>query len=424
MYLYSISTNSRLKKAKRENNALKLLLLLIPIFEPKLFTQYSALQGLYIVLNVFELVYFLVNLTRSNERYLNLPVLGWIAYCIYLLLPMTLNNNYGGLLQWGRMSLTVLNAILLFEYAYKSNFEKLVKALAAYGICLLSINLVSVFMFPNGIIEPELYYMRDNAIYFLGIKTAFTTMIFPTVAAAGTLFYMNRKKYRGLLAFSIIVSILNIFSKMISTAVIGCILIVLLVMANKLFKIDLPFPLLVLLAVLLQIGVVFFNIQDVFSNLFEVFFNKDATLSSRTYIWGNAKNLILSSDTLNLLFGSGMTKQYAFVPYGDGYWQPHNQLLVWLYTGGLFGTAMISGFFCLLSQWKARHNQLYIFLSIMSFAVLVLSVTEVYFDVASCYIPILLLHYAEAAANSESEDQESTGSNNRLTNFDETYGRA
>lgn len=414
-----ILSNNGMKHTKKEISTRKLLLLVVPIFQPKLFTQYSVLQELYIVFNVLELIYFLVSLTRRNERYLNLPVLGWIAYCAYLLLPMVFNNNYGGLLQWGRMSLTVLNAILLFEYVYKSNFEKLVYVIATYGVCLLSINLVSIFMFPNGIIKPELYYMQDSAIYFLGIKTAFTTMIFSTVAAAGTLFYLNQKKYRGLFALSIFISMLNIFSKMISTAVIGCILVLLLVIANKLLKIDLPFPILVLFAVLLQIGVVFLNIQNVFSDLFEVLFNKDATLSSRTYIWENAKNLILSSDALNILFGNGMTKQYAFVPYGGGYWQPHNQLLVWLYTSGLFGTATITGFFCLLSQWKKRHNQLYIYLSIMSFAVLFLSITEVYFDVASCYIPILLLHYAEAVVNPKIGKEPSNS--NKLKNIVKVY---
>lgn len=371
-------------------------LLIIPIFEPKLFTQYSVTVGIYIFLNLLELLYFIAcSLTgHKNLKYIHYPLIVWICFQMYLFLSMLVNKNWGGILQWGYLSIMVCNLILLCEYTYRNQIIDLLRTMTKYGICLLLINYLTLLVFKNGIIAPEIYYMKDNATYFLGIKTSFTTMMFPTIAAAGSLYLMehNRKNTR-LLVLAVVACILNIFAKMISTAIVGLIIISVMLITYKFTKKRLSTPILYCSALIAQIAVVFFNIQNSFSWFFKIYFHKDASLSSRTYIWEQAKKLIESNGIMHLIFGSGIAKQHTFVPYGGGHWQPHNQLLVWIYTGGLVGICIILFFFFMLTKWKTEKNAIYYFLGIISFSVLFLSVTEIYFDVAVCYVPFVLLYY-------------------------------
>ena len=94
------------------------------------------------------------------------------------------------------------------------------------------------------------------------------------------------------------------------------------------------------------------------------------------------------------MFGNGIADQQAFVPYSGGLWQPHNQLLVWIYTGGIIGIIILLFYIFGLSKWRSKKNKVYYYLSIVCFAVIFLSVTEVYFDTAVCYVPFLILYFS------------------------------
>ena len=145
--------------------------------------------------------------------------------------------------------------------------------------------------------------------------------------------------------------------------------------------------------VVFQVLIVFFNIQVLFSSFFTDILHKDATLSSRTYIWENAKELLKNEDLPNLLFGNGVAEHNEVVYYSGDYWQPHNQLLVWLFNSGVFGTLYVLYFFNLLMKKKTNSNELYTTNLIICFTEMILTVTEVYFDVAVCYVPFLITYY-------------------------------
>lgn len=373
-----------------------MIIFLIPIFEPKLFTQYSITQFLYIMMNIVELLYFLLYFSGRNGKIIVYrPMIIWLVFQGYLFLSMLINNNFGGVLQWGYLTLMVVNLLFLCEYALVHDFMDLLKAIAIYGSLLLLINYITLLAFEDGVIPPEVYYMQDNATYFLGIKTAFTTMMFPTIAASGAVFLMEKNKKNVLmLIIAIVVSILNMAYKMISTAIVGCILIIAIVIICKITRRRLSNYVLFTSAILAQIAIVFFGVQEVFSVFFQLYFHKDASLSARTYIWKSAKKMIESSNIFHILFGNGIADQQAFVPYSGGLWQPHNQLLVWIYTGGIIGIIILLFYIFGLSKWRSKKNKVYYYLSIVCFAVIFLSVTEVYFDTAVCYVPFLILYFS------------------------------
>ena len=81
------------------------------------------------------------------------------------------------------------------------------------------------------------------------------------------------------------------------------------------------------------------------------------------------------------------------MPYDGSYWQPHSQLLVWLYSTGIFGTGFMLYF--LIKLCPKNHNKEFKYrcIIIMCFIELTLCVTEGYFDNAICFVPYLMLYY-------------------------------
>lgn len=377
--------------------------MLVPIFQPKLFSQYNSTTLIYIAFNVLELAYFLMYACFSKvSRGVHWPVIAWIAYRVYIMLIMIFTGNYGGILQWGYLSLVVVNLIFVCEYATDHDIKSLLKGVSYIGILLLLINFITLITFDRGIIRSTFYNVVDGDQYFLGIKTQFTTMMFPTVAASGTLYLMDKnKKNRNIVIISVLVCFFNIFNKSISTAIVGIVIIGIMLIMRKFFRAQWNFSTLFLFAIVIQIAMVFFNVQKYFSFFIETYLHKDASLSSRVFIWDSAKNLINNEGVMNLLFGNGTFNLNAFVPHAGGLWQPHNQLLVWVYTTGLVGTVIIFLFFIRLANWRVKKNEVYYYLCVIAFAVTFLSVNEVYFDVAVCYVPFLLLYYVGKFYESE-----------------------
>ena len=89
-----------------------MIIFLIPIFEPKLFTQYSITQFLYIMMNIVELLYFLLYFSGRNGKIIVYrPMIIWLVFQGFLFLSMLINNNFGGVLQWGYLTLMVVNLL-------------------------------------------------------------------------------------------------------------------------------------------------------------------------------------------------------------------------------------------------------------------------------------------------------------------------
>ena len=379
------------------------LLMLIPMFQPKIFTQYTVSTVIYIFLNVIELVYFIWRYSKNGKKF-SQPMIGWIIYRMYMLIIMVMRRNFSGILQWGYLSLMVINLIFVFDIAKEGKEGDLVRSISLLGNILLAINFATLLIYKRGIIRSNFYNVADGDYYFLGIKTQFTTMIFPTITAA--IYYYNlekNKKSRRILVFAIILSLLNIFYKNISTAIVGGILIILFILIEKILKLKLNFKSCIIIAICIHILVVFFNIQEHFSFFIEGILNKDATLSSRVYIWHNTKELLKNESLLSLIFGNGLYNNNNFVPYAGRMWQPHNQLLLWIYSSGIVGTILILHFFRMIIPKKYTNDFKYRFIIIMCFTILILSVTELYFDVAVCYVPYIMMYYCTNISESEKE---------------------
>ncbi len=386
---------------KKSNiSKLGIFFMLIPIFQPKIFTQYTITTYIYILLNIGLLIYLLVKFYKDNVK-ISKPCFVWIIYRVWLLISSLIANNLSGILQWGYLSIMVFNLFLIFDLCKKDKQIKLLDCIFQLSTILLFINLITLILFPRGIIKSTFYNVTDSDYFFLGIKTQFTTMIFPGLSAILFLYQYNKQKYKKKLILFIIIALFNVFYKSISTAIIGLILLVILLLIEKVSKIKFTSKFYIICVILFQVLIVFFNIQILFSSFFSNVLHKDATLSSRIYIWQNAKDLLINESLFTLLFGNGVVEHNEVVYYSGDYWQPHNQLLVWLYNSGIFGTLYILYFFNLLLKNSENNNKFYRKNLLICVTIMLMTVTEVYFDVAVCYVPFLITYFMTNTNNKE-----------------------
>lgn len=363
-----------------------LIALLIPIFEPQIFTQFDSTTAIYIILNIIELFYLLL---KSNSQMPKLFIF-WVFIRLYLFIICLLNNNFSGLLNFGYLSLQVANLILLFHFCYKRNkIQTLIEAIAIISFSLLFINFVTLVLFENGIIPSSYWDNHDNDIYFLGIKTKILYYIFPAIASSIAIKCpTKRKKW---IYLNLIVSILNIFMKNVSTGIIFLLgLIVIYILKNKII---LKPCVLILIGFSIQFGIIFLKIYNLFSFIIVDVLHKSMSLSSRIYIWNNAIEFLRNANIFNRIFGHGVFKGYAYVPYDSSIWQPHSQILDLLASGGIIGTFLMISFLCFMMPKILKGNRTINILVMISALIIILSSVELYFTLAICYTPFVLIYY-------------------------------
>ncbi len=373
-------------KIKINKDFIIIIMLLIPIFEPQLFTQFNSTTAIYIIMNIFELFYLIL---KTNKHIPKLFIF-WIAIRLYLFVICLMNNNFSGILNFGYLSLQVANLILLFNFCYKKNkLQVLIEGIATISFVLLLINYISLLLFENGIIPTSYWDNHDNDVYFLGIKTKITYYVFPAIAASISI--KNPFKRKKWFFLNIIISTLNILDKNISTGILfllGLIVIYFFKNKNRLNP-----KILLLIGFGIQFCIVYFKVYNLFSFIIVDILHKSINLSSRIYIWNNAIEYIKNSNIFNQLFGYGVFKGYAFVPYDSSIWQPHSQILELLASGGIVGLLLMIGFLCFTVSKMQKGNETLNMLVLMTFLIIILSSVELYFTLAVCLTPFILIYY-------------------------------
>ncbi|MEI3535624.1 MAG: hypothetical protein V8R16_02440 [Bacilli bacterium] len=384
-----------MKKKNSIYSLITIILLLIPIYQPKLFTQYDTLKVIYAIANVLLFIFLFIKnkMIILKKNSFNLHIF-WLIYRFYLLFMMFINNNMIYFFQWANLTLMVLNLILLFEKCEKENKVKpLLMAISIIGIVMLTINFITLILFPRGIIRSDFFDLADNDWYFLGIKTQFSNIMFGTIAASGTLYILNKNKKNLFIVIATIISILlNIFYKNLATPVVGMIIIIIMIIFNKIKSLRYNIYLLFWLSIFISVLVINFGVVEIFSYFITSILHKSMSLSSRTLIWQNARDVIFNQDLFFTIFGNG--EFYSFVPYDGRMLNAHNEILTIFYNSGIIGSILLLSFFLrCFKGYNQRNNKAIQFIYIICFAELIMMITEEYLATAICYVPFLLLPY-------------------------------
>ena len=295
-----------------------LFILCIFLFEPNIFVKITVLNITFICGIILTFIYCVHKYLKYNIKISNLLFL-IIIHRIILLVPILI---YGGdIIKWGYQSINFISIIMIVN-VYK-NSNKILKIFQNIFFTYLLINIILYIVMPNGILEafPE--------INFLGIRTRFTDYAFPLIFI-GLLTIKDNKKYNIL---CIIISLITIIMASVSTAIIGVFIAVFFIfISNKFFNTKNLFTpkRWLTIALIFVILITFFRIQNVFSNIIEDIFNKNATLTGRTEIWDLSYEYILDKPIL----GHGYNNDGNFVYWRGTFWQGHNQIIQLLYDGG------------------------------------------------------------------------------------------
>lgn len=243
-----------------------------------------------------------------------------------------------------------LSIILIIERAlYRNEFKNFINGVSLFFILLLILNVVTTIVYPNGMwidINEEkstYYYQSTTVVYLLGKANAVAPI---TLGLAVFLLYRDYLFHSRIRKGSIILLALNIVVIIIeksSTGIIGAILILALFMFFKSEKYiknrsrNKIFLILFIGIFIVSIGVVFFNLQSLFNNLFLLLFGKDATLSNRTNVWKMTFNYIGKNfNLINYLIGIG-TVSYSSLFYKGRYSNCHNLYLNEFIVSGVIG---------------------------------------------------------------------------------------
>lgn len=250
---------------------------------------------------------------------------------------------------------------LVAELYLRKDIDRYIKANYYTLLILLVLDLLSVFLFPNGMYKVAGLHSTWK-YWFLGYKTErVRAVLLPLIVFSGIRCLRNEKK----LSFRFYAtSILALMDGVISGATAGSVSVVLLVLLitiyqyrNKhLFKyfIDTLFnyKLLIVVVFLLYFLIVALQRLDFFEHLIVDVLNKDLTLTGRVNIWTASISKFLSSPIL----GNGFItdSDYIFITGNTAGVSPHNLILGLLVYTGLIG--LVIYFINIIFSIKTSRN--------------------------------------------------------------------
>ena len=381
-------------------NKVILFILIAILFEPILCIKVTILNAIYILGAVVALLYALYAYYTTRKK---ISKLLWVVilYRILLLIP-TIIYDGGDLLKWGYLSVIIVALYMILSLHMENECVQTITILSNILLVLTTLNLLSYIFFPNG-----LYYDADrySQLYFLGIRTRFTDYAFVSIVLLMLEYTLNKNK-RKLVKVIIfgIVALLNIILPEITTGIIAVISFTLLILLYKIKNITrlITYNRIITFAIILNLGIVVFHIQDNFEWILENYFNKSVSLTGRTEIWNLSWEHIKETPIL----GHGIRNDGSFVKWNGTMWQGHNQIIQTLYDGGIAGILLvlliIYGSGKKLSKLENKRIKIILTSSIFAYMIMMISEISMY------YLPVFLLLFM--AENSENFN-ESEGKN-------------
>ena len=192
---------------------------------------------------------------------------------------------------------------------------------------------------------------KEN-IYLLGQDNRFILYIIPTLLGYYYLNINNKSGKIGMIMTYIIgVVTLAVVWSVASLAIliiIGLGFLVLTV-ANK-HDIKINSYIILILLITLSVTIVFFKIQNCFENFIVNVLHKSMTLSYRTIMWDDAKEMLIKNP-VNLIFGFGyFDTQDSFIHMPIKVNHLHNIIMDPLFAGGIIGLTIYIGNLCIISN--------------------------------------------------------------------------
>lgn len=345
----------------------------------------------------FPLTYLEIAIPLANEIYNILLV---IDYLIIILL-YSYNHDYknilfilcfllfgvtiifstykqdGEVLEYIKQLITYLMIILFFNIGIKKYREKFLKAMSIFFISINSINFITIIMYPEGM---YINGVGAWANWFLGYKNGFILYLIPNIISSYFYDRITKNKISPITIITIIISIITLILSDSSTGIVGLAILLFVIVFRKALNKLKVFNLknCIIIYLVLFFAIIIFRVQEIFSYLIVDILHKNLDFTNRTYIWDTALEYIKD----NFIFGYGYesskirTIKFAYSQAVTC----HNQLLDFLYQGGMLGVTFISFMISSLNKKikKCDNDETKVVITGCILAYLIMMLTEYY----------------------------------------------
>ena len=253
-----------------------------------------------------------------------------VMFDVYLLITTVAFG--GNLNRWAQFALYRIALVCVVDYIVSKRPTFALGSLSV--VCLVHLAL-NDFLGSVETTSPNV----DNAMYWLGIRVRIAGYALP--AMAFVLLFFTYSRTTKWIKFPLLVAVYalsidffiqrSVSTALVSTGVALLLLVIFIYHEQVLQKVSIIGFVTILL---LNFGIVFFNMQNMFSWLIEDILGKSLTLTGRIGIWRS----VLDNMDGYYLFGHGVGASIPFIyEFGEPVTYEHNQLLNLLFSGGVIG---------------------------------------------------------------------------------------
>lgn len=360
----------------------KTTLILLFVLMPMTITDYFDLPS-FIDRGWYYLAFFSAALIALKYRSIYLPIFSvFIVQGIYYLFQWYSTSFSGGeelvdILQLRYFFLMMLTFMFIID-VYQEEFIRILNRVLIF---CYTINLITIFI---QAINHRTIFLTADEVYFVGYRYVFCAF---AVVSLATSYYCRRfSKFENTLYKYLLFTLwLTALTAGPSTLLGGLIVYSAILFASKkqisigVHEISLSTPMLVIGAVLVNGGIVFFNIQESFGFIIKTVLNREATFTGRSVIWETSIKAFQNGDFWR---GLGNSLAFGYNGWGNLGWEEqkfsaHNQLLTFLTNTGVVGLAIEIIFFAIIlrSILKIKETQLKYGLSASYVAMLIMSIS-------------------------------------------------
>ena len=312
-----------MKKEKQSLSRLIVFLGLFSFFRPTIFEKFEITNLFFNAILIFSLILCFVDCFR-RRNYPN----KWFLLCATAYYGILM---YSTIVHGGSLSRALMFALTgyftVFFVKYLMSYELPFATRIMRGLLWIYV-IINFFtqMIPGGLAMTE----GGGIVYFLGQETRFAYFYLPALlfCILGDIYYYGKVTVNTFVIYFACLATL-IAAWTVGSSIAFLALIAFFVFHRmKIFNVFTYF----FVQAFAYIGLVYFAIQELFAIFIEVYLHKDASLSSRTFIWRNALEVIEDSP----LLGAGVfTNEYN----NDvlGFVHAHNHLLNITFQTGYLG---------------------------------------------------------------------------------------
>jgi len=363
--------NNTYKNKSRVNVMYLLFILLAPLALPDYLLQYEFIEIFSLVFTIAIFLIFIF-LTILNKRF-NLIILIIIIYFVW---RSSTSYFYSGEVLDLKDSLKIITLAIFLNFTITKYPKSILSALSILFSIYIYINLISVYLFPNGLYIVERGSVGTSEAWILGVANQFAYVIIPGLTFIILNAYYKYRKINLFTWLTISAAFITLIKVWSATGLVSIFLIVIFTIFVT-FKVKIKhvnFNLITIIYVLLFILIL--NIQKINPIKFLVvdILKKDLTLSFRTVIWEKVINTIEDS----LMFGNGINT-YVLAGKVTSF-AAHNLLLQITLDSGLIGVIIFLICIVLAGRQLQLNKNNYISFIILSgiFAILVGGLAESY----------------------------------------------